>query len=486
MSWIGRITGIGILLACLAVGYVYLFDTDTDSVAPALDDALTYSVTRLDFEAFVTETGDVASASNKEVRCEVEARGAPGTTIIKIVEEGTTVKTGDFIVMFDSSALENDETAQRIVVANNRANLIQADSQLANAERTLVEFEKGLFQQEVTLIESEVFVAQESVERSLAKLLHSQRLAAKGFTSIEQLRGDQFQHEKSKRDLTAASLKLNVYREFTKERLTGEYKASIKQKTAHLDAAQSTLDLSTNRLADIQEQIIKCKVLAPSDGQVVYANDERRGVVIEEGAIIRDNQVVVRLPDIKNMEVAVRINESHVNRIQAGQYARIELDADPDHPLEGKVRQVAAYPFPLRWHGAPLEYDTKVTVINPPSTLRPGLRAKVKIYFESQTGVLQVPLASIMEHEQSHYCLVRTDTGWDTRRVTIGTNNNTHVVIENGISEGDVVTLTPFRFIQRSELDDQSNDLQAVPTSVSAKKVDAVSNTPVPENAPGS
>ena len=145
MSWIGRITGICILLAGLAVGYIYVFDADTGPVVPALDDALTYSVTRLDFEAFVTETGDVASASNREVRCEVEARGAPGTTIIKIVEEGTMVETGDFIVMFDSSALENDETAQRIVVANNRANLIQAESQLANAERTLVEFEKGLY-----------------------------------------------------------------------------------------------------------------------------------------------------------------------------------------------------------------------------------------------------------------------------------------------------------------------------------------------------
>jgi hypothetical protein len=64
-------------------------------------------------------------------------------------------------------------------------------------------------------------------------------------------------------------------------------------------------------------------VLSPSDGQVVYANDERRSIVIEEGAIIRDNQVVVRLPDIKNMEVAVRINESHINRIQLGQSARI-------------------------------------------------------------------------------------------------------------------------------------------------------------------
>ena len=178
MTWVGRITGICVLVAGMVAGYFYFFNTDTDSSATVADAALTHPVKRSDFEAFVTETGDVASASNREVRCEVEARGAPGTTIIKIVEEGTSVELGDFIVEFDSSALENDETAQRIVVANNRANLIQAESQLAKAERTLVEFEKGLFEQEVTLIEGEVFVAQESVERALAKLLHSQRLAA--------------------------------------------------------------------------------------------------------------------------------------------------------------------------------------------------------------------------------------------------------------------------------------------------------------------
>jgi hypothetical protein len=91
-----------------------------------------------------------------------------------------------------------------------------------------------------------------------------------------------------------------------------------------------------------------------------------------------------------------------------------------------------------------------------------------------------------MEHEESHYCLVRTDTGWDTRRVTIGTNNNTHVVIKNGISEGDIVTLTPFQFIQRSEIDDQNDASPPVPASASANKVETASSAPVPENAPGS
>jgi hypothetical protein len=91
-----------------------------------------------------------------------------------------------------------------------------------------------------------------------------------------------------------------------------------------------------------------------------------------------------------------------------------------------------------------------------------------------------------MEHDESHYCLVRTDTGWDTRRVTIGTNNNTHVVIENGVSEGDVVTLTPFRFIQRSELGEKSDRQKPVQTSAATKKVKTVSNAAIPENTPGS
>ncbi len=476
-NWIGRFIVICLLIGgCLTAYFMYGEQDQPQGISPA-DSAMTHVVVRSDFEAFVTETGDVASASNREVRCEVQALGTPGTTIIEIVDEGTYVEEGDFIVEFDASALENDETAQKIVVANNNANLIQAESQFENAERTLKEFEKGLFQQELTLLEAEVFVAQESVERSLAKLDHSQRLAASGFLSGVQLNADRFQWEKAKRDLKAAELKLTVYREFTKEKLIGEYTAAIKQKQAQVDAAQSTLDMATNRLVEIQEQIKKCKILAPASGQVVYADDERRNIIIEEGAVIRDNQVVVRLPDIQNMEVAVRINEANINRVIPGQAARIELDADPDNPLDGEVNEVAAYPFPLRWHGAPLEYDTKVTIKNPPASLRPGLRAKVKIYFESESDVVQVPLAAVIQHEERHFCLVKISQDWEPRPVTVGPNNNTHVVVDAGLTEGDVVTLTPFRFIKRSELEEYLPTLDSrVDSSVSNELVTVEKN----------
>ncbi|MCH1441115.1 MAG: HlyD family efflux transporter periplasmic adaptor subunit, partial [Rubripirellula sp.] len=193
---------------------------------------------------------------------------------------------------------------------------------------------------------------------------------------------------------------------------------------------------------------------APAAGQVVYANERQRGepVVIEEGSQIRFNQMVARLPDIKKMQVDVKINESHINRVSPGMQAEITLDADPEKLLFGKVKRVAPYPFPMRWHGAPLEYGVEVAIKDPPKTIRPGLRAKVKIFFEAETSVLQIPLAAVIAHEKSHYCLIRDGDGWRPTPITIGPNNNNQVVVTEGITEGDQVALTPFRFIQRSDL----------------------------------
>ena len=87
--------------------------------------------------------------------------------------------------------------------------------------------------------------------------------------------------------------------------------------------------------------------------------------------------MVIRLPDFDKIQVDVKINEFHYKRVKPDNWVRIELDADPDHPLEGKVQEVAEAPYPVRWHGAPIEYGAMVTIINPSPALRPEWRAKV-------------------------------------------------------------------------------------------------------------
>ncbi len=462
----GRVLLILLVIACVpgVIGAVFVL-TRGQGPADSGQTVLLHKVERSDFDAFVTEPGDVASSSNVEVRCRVKARGAPGTPILKICAEGTQVEPGDFLVQFDDSVLQNDLLAQKIVVANDEALLIQAKSDLQNAQRTLREFEQGLFQQEQELLEGEVFVAEEELRKSELAMASSKRLAARGLITQLQVTAAEFAVDKARKDVAAARRKLDVYQRFTGEKMSGEYEAEIQKQEANVEAATFTLELSKQKLAEIEQQISHCLITAPAAGQVVHANErDGRGdtpEVIEEGTIIRENQVVIRLPDLENMQVDVRINESHVNRVKPGQPAEIQLDADPDNVLRGEVQEVAAYPFPLRWHGSPMEFGAVITIVDAPPSIRPGLRAKVKIVFESRPDVLQVPLAAVIEHGDRHYCLVREQDEWRAQTIQISSNNNTHVVVETGLVEGDRVALTPFRYIKRSELPDADADAEA-------------------------
>ncbi len=443
-----------VFLCALTLLGVYLTSNQQLWQEQSEDTLLLHLVERSNFEAFVTEPGDIRSSSNVEVRCEVESRGSAGVTIVSLCEEGTEVKKGDLLVQFDDSVLQNELIAQKIVVAKDKSSLIQAESNLANAERTLREYVEGLFDQEVELLESAVFVTEEELRRKELELASNRRMAAKGLIKPLQVSAGEFALEKSRKDVAASKRALDVFRQFTRERKVGEFTAEIEKQKANVEAAKFTQELSKQKLSEISAQIEHCTIRAPAAGQVVYANERQRGepVVIEEGSQIRYNQIVARLPDINKMQVDVKINESHINRVLPGMRAEITLDADPEKLLYGKVKRVAPYPFPMRWHGAPLEYGVEVAIVDPPPTIRPGLRAKVKIYFEAEDSVLLIPLAAVINHANTHYCLVRKGKEWTATPISIGPNNNNQVVVTDGISEGDQVALTPFRFIQRADL----------------------------------
>ena len=118
----GTVVTLLVVLALVAatIGAIFVF-ASRQATEESEQTVLLHTVERGDFEAFITEPGDVASSSNVEVRCRVKSLGSPGTPILKICEEGTNVKEGDFLVQFDDSVLQSDLLAQQIVVANDKA-----------------------------------------------------------------------------------------------------------------------------------------------------------------------------------------------------------------------------------------------------------------------------------------------------------------------------------------------------------------------------
>ena len=132
-------------------------ESDDDKAALLV---LTHEVQRADFVSIVTEAGDVESASNVEVRCDVKAEGSLGNTILQVVEEGTIVNEGDFLLQFDDSAHKLSLTQQEIQVATDRAMVIQAQSELDKFIHMLNEYKDGLYLMDKETYESALLQAE--------------------------------------------------------------------------------------------------------------------------------------------------------------------------------------------------------------------------------------------------------------------------------------------------------------------------------------
>src|SRR5581483_9322832 len=139
-------------------------------------------------------------------------------------------------------------------------------------------------------------------------------------------------------------------KEFEKEiarvKLKGE--AALAQKMADVKAARKQFEVEQDKLELLRKQIAACKIYAPQDGQVIYANqkDGRSSdqVLIEEGATVRERQQIVTLPDLSEMKVNARVHESRISLMRVGLPVTVKVDAFPDETFRGRVDNVASVP----------------------------------------------------------------------------------------------------------------------------------------------
>jgi multidrug resistance efflux pump len=450
------------LLALPLVAWRLLPGLSSDS---SDDLPMLHVVEKGEFVHEITERGSVESASNIEVRCEVQAQNSAGTRILEVVSEGTYVKTGDQICRLDSSALENDQLKQKSVVENANAAKIQAESDHETAKKARDEYLEGKYKIDRAQIDADKDVAEEYARRAADNVRYSKQLLEKGYITSLQLQADVFAARKAETDLEAAKLKLKVLDEYTKAKTKLQLEADIKSTAAKLEAQVNTWQLEVERLKLIETQIVKCKVVAPANGQVVYANNtERYGgneIIIEEGAVVRERQVIVRLPDPKRMQVKARINESKIAMVKEDQPTEIRLDALPDEELRGIVRKVNEYPVQGGWWAANIkEYETTVEILGSPEGLRPGLNAEVRIRVAHLPSAIQIPVQAVLTQGDKHYCFVRKDNDFELREIEVGNTNDKMIVVKSNLAAGESVAMSAASLREQYELPEVPAPLQ--------------------------
>ena len=425
--------------------------------APKRKGPMMHVVKRGNFLHEIIERGEVQSASNIDIRCEVQSRGSGGTTILWLIPEGSYVKPGDKLVILDSSSLENEKSQQLITCSSSNAAVKTAQYDLAAAEIAKREYLEGTFVLNENAIKNKIFNASETERQALQTWEYSKGLAKKGYITELRVETDHIAVKRAELDRKSAELELRVLREFTKEKELKQFESSISIVEAKLNSAIATYKVDKDRLDLIQSQIEKCTITAPESGQVVYANEYRRhggqSIVIEEGVTVRERQTIIRLPDPKRMQVSAKINEAKISLVDEGMHAKIHLDAFSDLELDGVVERVNEYPAPTSFFAGNIkEYEAFVRILGSPAGLKPGLNAEVRIEVESLKDVLTVPVQAIIEHGSRYYCVVPEGGKWRAQEVKIGSTNDEFVVIREGLKENDQVVLAAFEYRDKVKL----------------------------------
>jgi multidrug efflux pump subunit AcrA (membrane-fusion protein) len=142
--------------------------------------------------------------------------------------------------------------------------------------------------------------------------------------------------------------------------------------------------------------------------------------------------------------VVAKVHESRIGFISPGQSTQLQLDSLMEISLTGTVTEVSEYPLPpiSSYMSHVKEYPVSIQIDNPPRDLRPGMTAQARILIESLEDVLQIPIESVIEREDRYFCAIPDVEGkLELREITVGSVNDTNLVVSSGLEEGELVVL---------------------------------------------
>lgn len=460
------------LIAAVAGGVVFL-----KSRKPPVAQQSYFTVKRGNFPVMILEGGTLRATQELIVRSELE--GTP--RIISIVPEGTSVKKGDLLVELDAAGIKEKVATQDLTVQSAEASFTRAKEDLAIqkltmdaavkdqelrvefAESDLEKYKEGDWPQQKKAIEARITIAEEEMQRAQDRLNWTVQLEKRGYATRDELKADQLTVKQ--KDLTISQakeeLRLAQKYDFPKKvrllestveqtklellRVRQRAASTISTYEADVKSKQAQLEKQRERLGEAKEQLLLTKIFAPQEGLVVYAtgSSASSGILIEEGATVRQKQDIIKLPDVTQMMVEIRVHESHVRQVKLGLPANVTIDSLPDKQFTGIVKKIAVLPdSSSRYYNPNLKvYTTEVWINEELTDIKPGVSGRAEIIITNLTDVLTVPIQAVTTVKGQQVCYVEKKGRHLQTPVEIGLYNDRLIEIKNGLQEGDKVLL---------------------------------------------
>jgi HlyD family secretion protein len=252
--------------------------------------------------------------------------------ILYAVPAGQAVQKGDLLIELDASALIDKRIQQVVQVRKAEGDMIlaketqewetrAAQGQVVLAERALriaqsqlKAYTEGEYHRQLALAEgaAQVTKVKRSMTEERATQLRTSFETQKDQAVRAALQEAQVAFQEASLQATAAEGALALLTSFAHDNKVAELELIVAQKEFELARAKDNLSRATttsrvalswtemsrvreaDRLAKMDDQIVKSKIYAPRDGIVAYPNDTGEPP-IKAGTVVRERQVLVRL-----------------------------------------------------------------------------------------------------------------------------------------------------------------------------------------------
>ncbi|MAY74085.1 MAG: hypothetical protein CMJ31_05035 [Phycisphaerae bacterium] len=443
-------------------------------------------VSNRDFEITTLATGELQSRNKVEIRSRVEGT----TSIVEIVPEGSRVKEGDVLVRLNedeikreleeeelqySEAKLNLEAAQseyEIQISDNAANLRKAQLAVDLAELALEQWVSGDHTKQLAERNTAVEKTTRDLERLQEKIVKSRDLYERKFLSYDEWQRDEIALLEAEAAASNAKLDLRVYTEYqtkadraqkesdleeARQELVRVEKANdinLKNKASRRENRAVQLARREERLEGQRQQLRACEIVAPRSGLVVYGTsldsdnwrNQNEGP-LSIGRQVRQNDLLIVLPDTSEMVASVKVHESMAGRIRPGQTASVRVEAAGNAMVEGVVDSVGVLAEGGGWRDPNRrEYTVKVQLTPREGVdLKPSMRCEARITLGEVDGALTVPVQAVFSDGPVRFVYVESAEGYERRPVGVGRRSDLFAEITAGIDEGERILLRSAR-----------------------------------------
>lgn len=214
------------------------------------------------------------------------------------------------------------------------------------------------------------------------------------------------------------------------------YKAKLEQQQADVAVAERAL-------ATWEQQMDDTIIRAPFAG-IVTSKNAQPGEMISPisagGGFTRTG--ICTIVDMESLEIEIDVNESYINRVQAGQPVEGTLDAYPDWKIPCNV--IAIIPTADRQKSTVkvrVGFDKLDARILPEMSVKVAFREAPGSAPRAASRAVLIPKTAIQQQEGRDVVLVVRNERVERRTVTVGSSGADEVLISAGVVAGERVVV---------------------------------------------